>query len=97
MKNPARDSLTLLFQSKTGAKPGIALVDGLMSYVGRDAAYRGWIRAGGAQSTLVEMDMPALRGVVRDMLSERQTPWWREVGALVMTPLRWLQELSKAM
>ena len=96
VKNPARDALTMLFQSKAGAKPGIALVDGLMTYVGRTASYRGWIRAGGAQSTLVEMDMPALRGVVRDMLSERQTPWWREVGALVMTPLRWLQELSKA-
>lgn len=96
VKNPVRDQLTLLFQSKTGAKPGIALVDGLMSYVGRTAAYRAWIRGGGAQSTLVSMDLPALRGVIGEMLHDKQTPWWQEVGELAMSPIRLFQEMSQA-
>jgi hypothetical protein len=95
VKNPVRDQLTLLFQSKAGAKPGIALVDGLMSYLKRDRWYDGWIGSGGAQSTLVDMDRPQLRGVIREMLSDRQTAWWREVGALSMKPLRLLQEMSQ--
>ena len=97
LKNPARDQATLIFQTKAGAKPGIALVDGLMSYIKRDASYKKWMQEGGSQSTLVDMDRHQMTRFVRDLLSEDKGGAWRGIGRVAVSPFRLLQEMSQAM
>lgn len=95
-KNLVRDQLILGAQSKTGAKPGIALMDGLMSYVKRDAAYDSFIRSGGSGATRVDMDVNTVARTIRQIAGRRNIPHWKEIGQIAMSPVRGLQNVTSA-
>ena len=94
VKNPVRDAFTVAFQSKNRSVPGISTFDGLMSVIGRDEAYKLWVRSGGENSTLVSMDRPQMRKMFRQMMTPENGPQWKEVGETLMTPVRVLQAMT---
>lgn len=88
-RNLVRDPLTAAIYSKNGYRLGIDSVSGLWSILGRDAAYKEWLRSGGANASFVSLDRKYIQEEMGRLITERP------VINQITNPVQWLRVINE--
>ena len=67
VRNPLRDQLTALMQTKLGFKPFVDTTGAIADILGKSKHYNDWLRSGGAYSGFVELSRPKLKIMLADL------------------------------
>lgn len=91
VRNPVRDQFSAFIYSKYGFLPGVDLVRGLFSVLGKDDAYQLWEMAGGQGSSLVSLDRDYLKKTFKEILRSKKATALH----YLTHPIQLLQALSE--
>lgn len=92
-RNPARDVMSAVVQSRAGFRP-TDFLRGLFGYLGHDEAYQLYVHSGAGQATLVAADRDLIRRRLKDL---GRTKTRQFLNHTVLGPIDGLQALSQAL
>jgi len=94
-RNPVRDQFSAMVFSKYGYVPGVDLIRGMFSVIGRTGTYQKWVASGGAQSMLVSLDRLSVQKKLQDVAGT--VPLRTKAFRIVKNPLEALRIVSELM
>lgn len=100
LRNPARDQITAAIYSKYGFIPGVDLMRGVWSLVGKDEDYWLWRMGGGEHAAMVSLDRDYLQSTLEKVVEKRGAQALKDEPLMtalkmVKNPLKGMQILSE--